>query len=81
MQEYGFLLTGILLYKARNVESVLIPDNTGQWKPVFSHILGNNLISPLCNMFLCTLTHYNPKHLGFLMLSGGIEKKHQAAIG
>ena len=31
MQEYGFSLTRTLPYKARNVDSVLIPDNTGQF--------------------------------------------------
>ena len=60
MQEYGFSLTRTLSYKARSVDSVPIPDNTGQWKPVFSHILGCNPFSPLRNMFLCTLTHYSP---------------------
>ena len=60
MQEYGFSLTRTLPYKARNVYSLLIPDNTGQWKPVFSHILGRNPFSPLRNMFLRTLTHYSP---------------------
>ena len=39
MQECGFLRTRILLYKERIVDSVLIRENTGQWKPVFSHVL------------------------------------------
>ena len=60
MQEYGFSLTRTLPYKARNVDSVLIPDNMGQSKPVFSHILGSNPFSPLRNMFLSTLSHYSP---------------------
>ena len=39
MREYGFSLTRILPYKNRIVGSVLIRENTGQWKPVFSNIL------------------------------------------
>ena len=39
MQEYGFSLTRVLPYKYRIVDSVLIRENTGRWKPVFSHIL------------------------------------------
>ena len=39
MPEYGFLLNCIFPYKDRTVDSVLIRENTGQWKPVFSHIL------------------------------------------
>ena len=39
MQEYGFPLTRILPYKDRIYDSVLIRENTGQWKPVFLHIL------------------------------------------
>ena len=39
MREYGFSLTHILPYRDRIVDSVLIRENTGQWKPVFSHIL------------------------------------------
>ena len=35
MREYGFSMNRILQYKY----SVLLPDNTGQWKPAFSHIL------------------------------------------
>ena len=36
MREYGFPLTRILPYKNK-IED--IRENTGQWKPVFSHIL------------------------------------------
>ena len=39
MREYGFSLTSILSYEDRIVDSVLIRENTGQRKPVFSHIL------------------------------------------
>ena len=39
MREYGFLLTRILKYNDGIYDSVLIPENMGQWKPVFSHIL------------------------------------------
>ena len=39
MREYGFSLTYVLPYKNRIYESVLIRENTGLWKPVFSHIL------------------------------------------
>ena len=37
MQESGFSVT--VFSCIRTVDSVLIPENTGQWKPVFSHIL------------------------------------------
>ena len=36
MQDHGFLLTPVLPYI---LDFVLIWDNAGQWKPVFSHIL------------------------------------------
>ena len=39
MQEYGFSLTHILPYKKSTYDSALIPENTGQWKRVVSHIL------------------------------------------
>ena len=39
MREYGLSLTQILPYKKSTYDSVLIPENTGQWKPVVSHIL------------------------------------------
>ena len=39
MQEYGFSLTHFFPYNDRTIDSVLIRENTGQWKPVFSHIL------------------------------------------
>ena len=39
MRECEFSLTRILLYKDKVVDSVLIWENTGQSKPVFSHIL------------------------------------------
>ena len=39
MREYGFSLILILPYKDRIVDSVLIRENMGQSKPVFSHII------------------------------------------
>ena len=42
MREYGFSLTCILPYKDRIYNYVLIRENTGQWTPVFSHILCSN---------------------------------------
>ena len=39
MREYGFSLTRIMPYKDRIYDSALIPENTGQQKPLFSHIL------------------------------------------
>ena len=39
MREYEFSLIRILPYEDRIVNSVLIRENTGQWKPAFSHIL------------------------------------------
>ena len=39
MQEYGFSLTRILPYRDKIYDFVLMWENTGQWKPVFSHIL------------------------------------------
>ena len=47
MQEYGFSLTRILPYRDRIYNSILILENTGQWKPVFSHIL---CIAISCNI-------------------------------
>ena len=41
MREYGFSLTRILPYRDRIIDSVLIWENTGQWKPVFFSILWN----------------------------------------
>ena len=43
MWEYGFSLTRILPYNGKIVDSVLTRENTGQRKPVFSHILCSNL--------------------------------------
>ena len=39
MQEYGFSLTRILPYKDRILDSDLKWENTGQWKPEFSHVI------------------------------------------
>ena len=39
MREFRFSLTHILPYVDRIYDSVLIRENTGQWKPVFPHIL------------------------------------------
>ena len=39
MREYGFSLTYILPYKDKIYDFVLIRENKGQWKPVFSHVL------------------------------------------
>ena len=40
MQKYEFLLTRIFPYKVESIiDSVLIRKNTGQRKPVYSHIL------------------------------------------
>ena len=38
-QDQGFSLTLILPYKDKIADFVLIRENKGQWKPVFSHIL------------------------------------------
>ena len=38
MREYGFSLTRILPYKDKIVDFVLIRENSGQWKPLFSYI-------------------------------------------
>ena len=39
MLEYGFSQTRILPHKVRIKDSGLIRENTGQWKPIFFHIL------------------------------------------
>ena len=39
MREYGFSQTRILSQKDKMVDFVLMRESTGQWKPVFSHIL------------------------------------------
>ena len=41
MWEYGFLLARNLPYNDRIYNSVLIWENTGQEKPIFSHILSS----------------------------------------
>ena len=38
MQEYGFSVARILPNKDKIVDCVVIRENTGHWKPVFSHI-------------------------------------------
>ena len=38
MREYGFSLTRILPYKDKAYDFVLIQENRGKWKPLFSHI-------------------------------------------
>ena len=38
MQEYGFSLDRILPYNDGIYDSIFISENTGQWKPAFSHI-------------------------------------------
>ena len=38
MREYGFSSTRILTYKDKICDFVFIWENTGQWKPVLSHI-------------------------------------------
>ena len=44
MREYRFLLTRILPYKFRIIDSVLIRENTSQLKPVFSYILRSDAL-------------------------------------
>ena len=43
MREYGFSWIRILPYKNKICDFVLIRENTGHWKPVFSHILCSKL--------------------------------------
>ena len=50
MREYGFSLTRIFLYKDTIYDFVLIRENTGQWKPVFSHILCSGLLKTHCSL-------------------------------
>ena len=51
MREYGFSLARILPYKDKIVDLVLIRENMGQWKPVFSHILYSNSDSQYFSFF------------------------------
>ena len=44
MREYGFSLIHVLPYKGRIVDSVLMLENTDQWKPVFSHVLCSKIV-------------------------------------
>ena len=44
MPEYGFSQTRIFPYKRRDLDSILILENGGQRKPVFSHILRSALM-------------------------------------
>ena len=39
MRDCGFLVTRIITYKSKIVDSAFIRENMGQRKPVFSHIL------------------------------------------
>ena len=62
MREYGFSLTRILPYKDRIYDFILRRENTGQWKPVISHIL--------CSVFLVQTQRciQNPvKHLRWIL--------------
>ena len=45
MQGYGFSMTRILPYKDKIYNFVLTRENTGQWKPVFSHILCSDIFN------------------------------------
>ena len=56
MREYGFSVTFILPYNDTIYDFVLIRENTGHWKPVFLHILCNELSS---NFFLAILKTKN----------------------
>ena len=74
MREYRFSLTRILLYKDRIVDSVLIQENTGQWKTVFSLIL--------CSVRSCILLNADVKlkeHVSLLSIhtSGNFNEKKQ----
>ena len=58
MQEYGFHLTRILWCNNRILDSVLIRENTGQWKLVYPHFKPTK--SPLCFIvLLIILPEYN----------------------
>ena len=52
MREYGFSVTFILPYNDTIYDFVLIRENTGHWKPVFLHILCNELSSNFFWLFL-----------------------------
>ena len=65
MREYGFSLTHTFPYKDRICDSFLILENTGQSKPVLSHIL-------------CSASQKDPRHLsrvGYLLFPGPNFKK------
>ena len=47
MRKYRFLATRIFPYKNKGVDSVLIRENTGHWKAVFSHILCSDIFGEL----------------------------------
>ena len=52
MQKYEFLLIRIFPYKVESiVDSVLIRENTGQRKPVYSHILHSDWQLCTCRKF------------------------------
>ena len=58
MQKYEFSLTCILPHKDRIYDSVIIRENTGQWKPVFSHILCSVNVSIVLLLFKLDTKQY-----------------------
>ena len=59
MREYGFSLTRILPYKDKIYDSVLVRENTGQWKAVFSHILRSENTSGQLLLKLHSISYVN----------------------
>ena len=67
MREYGFSLTGVLLYRIydyriyRIYDSVLIFESVNHWKPIFSPIcIGSYLGCYLLFLFRIVLSHLIP---------------------
>ena len=60
MRECGFSLISIFPYKDRIYNSVLIRENTGQWKPVFLHILCNGFLMKTETVMATLVT--SPQH-------------------
>ena len=64
--EYGFSQTHIFVDKDKMVDSVLIRENTGQKKPVFSHILRSDIYLRITT-FVLYIIHKNVFFLLYYM--------------
>ena len=69
MQKYRFSLTRILPYEDRIYNSVLMRKNTGQWNPVFSHILCSVTITAGIEKYKSIIKKKKQKHEQIVLLA------------